>query len=188
MTAAFKLAGVTTALITPFDRHGAVDTGAFCELVAMQKMDGAHGVVIAGSTGEGPTVSLAEREELVALARDCAGNHLAVIASAGSNCTKTAVEWQKAMENAGAHATMQVVPYYNKPTQRGLFEHFSAIAKIAKVPVILYNASGRTGIDLWPKTVEAIIKEHDNVVAIKDANVNMERLTELVALTKSIRP
>src|SRR5262249_3560224 len=111
-----------------------------------------------------------------------------VIAGAGSNSTKHAIDLQKAMEAKGADATLQVVPYYNKPTQRGLYEHYSAIAKHAKVPVILYNAAGRTGIDMAPKTIEALAKEHEIIKGVKDANPNVERLSDLIMLTKSCRP
>ncbi|HXW53497.1 MAG TPA: 4-hydroxy-tetrahydrodipicolinate synthase [Myxococcota bacterium] len=187
MTATNRFAGVHTALVTPFDRDGAIDHSALTEILAMQRMDGISGVVLAGSTGEAPTLTMAERIELVKTAKDHSKD-MPIIVGAGSNCTKDAVLLQKTMEDAGADATMQVVPYYNKPTQRGMFEHFSAIAKAAKIPVFLYNASGRTGVDLMPKTIGALVKEHENIVGIKDANTNMERLCDLCLLTKTVRP
>lgn len=182
-----RFAGVHSALITPFDRQGEVDVGALSELIAMQRMDGIHGLVMAGTTGEAPTLTIKERELLVRAAKDGAGPNMVVTAGAGSNCTRTAIELQKAMEDAGADATLQVVPYYNKPTQRGLFEHFSAIAKHARVPVILYNAAGRTGIDMAPNTVAEIAIACENVIGVKDANTNVERLSDLIRLTKGAR-
>lgn len=179
-------AGVHTALVTPFDAQGQLDFGALAELVAIQKMDGIHGVVMAGTTGEAPTLTLKERQQLIKTAKDNAG-FMMVTAGAGSNCTNSAIDLQKAMEDAGADATLQVVPYYNKPTKRGLFEHFSAIAKAAKVPIILYNAAGRTGIDMAPDTVTALAKEHKNIIGVKDANTNVERLSDLIRLTKEAR-
>lgn len=181
-------AGVHTALVTPFTQQGELDVSAFQELITLQKIDNIHGVVIAGSTGEGSTLSTSERSELVKIARNNISKDMVVTASAGSNNTLHAIDMQKAMEDAGAHATLQVVPYYNKPTQRGLFEHFSTIAKASKIPIILYNAAGRTGIDMFPETVAALACEHENIVGIKDANTNVERLSDLMFFTKSKRP
>lgn len=182
-----KFSGVYSALVTPFDSHGELDCQALHELVAQQKVDGIHGIVIAGSTGEAATLSLNERQQLVKEARDHAGS-MSVIAGAGSNCTRTAVTLQKAMEDAGAHATLHVVPYYNKPTQRGLMAHFSAIAKAARIPIILYNVPSRTGVDMTPETVSTLALEHENIIGIKDANTDMERLSNLIGLTRAQRP
>lgn len=179
--------GVYSALVTPFDRHGELDCQALHALIAQQKVDGINGIVVAGSTGEAVTLNLDERQKLVKEARDQAES-MTVIAGAGSNCTKTAVALQKAMEDAGAHATLHVVPYYNRPTQRGLVAHFSAIAKAARIPIILYNVPGRTGVDMAPQTVATLALEHENIVGIKDANTNMERLSDLMRLSRAQRP
>jgi 4-hydroxy-tetrahydrodipicolinate synthase len=182
-----KFTGVHSALITPFDSQERLDLNALAELVLSQKMDGMFGVVIAGTTGEAPTLTLDERVQLVRTAKDHAGS-MVVTAGAGVNCTRSAINLQKSMEDAGADATLQVVPYYNKPNPRGLFEHFSSIAKAARIPIILYNAAGRTGIDMAPATIAALASEHENIIGVKDANTNIERLIDLIKLTKQKRP
>ncbi len=183
-----RFRGVHTALVTPFTRQGSFDSAAFINLMERQKADGINGFVTAGSTGESPTLNLKERIELVKHARMIAGSDLVVTAGAGSNCTATAIELQKAMEDAGADATLQVVPYYNKPTQDGLVAHFSAIAEKAQVPIIIYNATGRTGIDISPGTMAKIVANNPRVIGIKDANTNVERLIDMVRLTRHVRP
>lgn len=181
-----RFSGIHTALVTPFTANGDIDFDAFGELLAMQKVAGVHGVVIAGTTGEAATLSVQERESLVSYAKTHASD-IAIIAGAGSSSTNHAIELQRAMENAGADATLHVTPYYNKPTQKGLVQHFSAVAKKAKIPVILYNVPGRTCVDMLPATVAHIIKEHDNVIGIKDATTNMERVQHMLDETKTIR-
>lgn len=145
-------------------------------------------VVLFGSTGESPTIENEERKEMVMFVKTIAKNRIRVIAGAGSNNTKVAIEQQKAMEECGADATLQVTPYYNKPTQEGLFEHFSAIAKASKGPIILYNVPARTLSDLAPETVAKLAKCHPNIIGIKDANINMGRLYRLIQLAKNERP
>lgn len=182
-----KLRGIHSALVTPFNRHGEIDCGALAELIAHQRMDGINGLVMAGTTGESPVLDMKERQGLVGCAKENAPS-MAIIAGAGANSTKHAIELQKAMEDAGADATLQVVPYYNKPTERGLIEHFSAIAHAARVPVILYNAPGRTGAELSPSTIATIAKNCEMVVGIKDCNTNTDRLSELMHLRREVRP
>jgi 4-hydroxy-tetrahydrodipicolinate synthase len=180
--------GVHSALVTPFSSDGEVDMNALSNLMIQQKADGIHGFVMAGSTGEAPTLSIDERIAIVKLAREIAGSSMVVTAGAGSYCTRTAIKWQKIMEDAGADATLQVVPYYNKPTQDGLMAHFSAIAEQASVPIILYNAAGRTGIDIHPSTVAKIAAHNPQIIGIKDANINVERLIDLIAMCRKVRP
>ncbi len=182
-----RFRGVHSALVTPFDQNGELDNLALKRLMIQQKSEGIHGFVLAGSTGEGPTLGLEERIAMVKMAKEVAASEMIVTAGAGSNCTASAIKLQKAMEEAGADATLQVVPYYNKPTQDGLFAHFSAIAKAATIPIILYNATGRTGIDISPLTVAKIARHHPNVIGIKDANTNVERLIDLIALCRQER-
>src|SRR5580658_5871970 len=169
-----KYNGVFSALVTPFTENFELDIGAFSELLFMQKSQGIKGIVIAGSTGESPTLSLKEREILV---KEAKKTGLPVIAGAGSNCTKTAALWHQTMADIGADATLQVVPYYNKPTERGLFEHFSFIAKSSSLPMIIYNVPGRTGIDLSPQVILDLALAHENIIGLKDANTDMERLS-----------
>jgi 4-hydroxy-tetrahydrodipicolinate synthase len=182
-----SLAGVSTALITPFDQDNRLDLDALSHMIAMQKQGGASAILVLGSTGESPTIGADERLELVKQAKTMADDRMLVIAGAGSNCTRSAIELQKAVEEAGADVTMQVVPYYNKPTEDGLFGHFSAIAREARAPIIIYNNPGRTACDLKPATMVKLIKAHTNIVAIKDANTNLERLAEMVYVTKNER-
>ncbi len=183
-----KFHGIHTAIVTPFNLDGSLDLGALTEILAQQKMDGINGLVMAGTTGEAPCLSLEERILIVKCAKQVAGSALTVMAGAGSNCTKTAIAYQKAMEEAGADASLQVVPYYNKPSQDGLRAHFEAIAQQASVPIFLYNAAGRTGIDLGASTVAQIAQDNELVVGIKDANSNMERLINLIGLSLKARP
>lgn len=180
-----KFAGVFSALVTPFTADDEIDVRAFSEHVAQQKVDGIDGIVIAGSTGESPCVSLSERKLLIDVVKE---HGLTVIAGAGSNCTKDAVLANQAMAEAGADATLQVVPFYNKPNQRGLFEHFSSIAKSSSIPMIIYNVPGRTGIDLHPDTLVNLINAHENIIGVKDANTDMERMCILINKVKSARP
>ncbi len=179
--------GVHSALVTPFKTDGELDIEALSNLMIQQKSDGIHGFVMSGTTGEAPTLSVDERVRILKLAREIAGSSMVVTAGAGSYCTRTAIKLQKIMEDAGADATLQVVPYYNKPTQDGLFAHFSAIAEQASVPIILYNAAGRTGIDINPTTV-AKLAAHPKIIGIKDANINVERLINLIAMCRKVRP
>lgn len=180
-----RFGGVFSALVTPFNQDGSLDVGAYSELLAWQKADGINGIVVAGSTGESPAIAIDEKKVLVKAVKDAG---LTVIAGAGSNCTKDAIFAHLEMAKVGADATLQVVPYYNKPTQRGLFEHFSAIAKSSTLPLIMYNVPGRTGIDLHPQTVVDLALAHENIIGLKDANTDMERLTILMGKVKSARP
>lgn len=170
-----RFGGVFTALVTPFNSNDELDKNAFSELLARQKVSGINGIVVAGSTGESACLSLEEKKTLVKMAK--AETSLPIVAGAGSNCTKDAVLAHQIMADVGADTTLQVVPYYNKPTQKGLFEHFSAIAKSSSLPMILYNVPGRTGIDIHPETVLELALAHENIIGIKDANTDMERLS-----------
>lgn len=180
--------GISTALVTPFTKDNTIDMDAFERLLIMNIKGAAASVVLFGSTGESPTIEDAERKEMVLVAKNLAKNRMHIIAGAGSNNTKVAIEQQKAMEECGADATMHVTPYYNKPTQEGLFEHFSAIAKASNGPIILYNVPARTLSDLAPETVAKLAKCYPNIIGIKDANINMGRLYRLIQLTKNERP
>lgn len=180
--------GISTALVTPFKQDKTVDFDAFERLLLMNIKGAAASVVLFGSTGESPTIEDDERREMVAFAKSLAGSKLRVIAGAGANNTKVAIAQQKAMEECGADATLHVTPYYNKPTQEGLFEHFSAIAKASTGPIILYNVPARTLSNLAPETVAKLAKSHPNIIGIKEANTDMGRLYRLIQLAKNERP
>ncbi|HHY49179.1 MAG TPA: 4-hydroxy-tetrahydrodipicolinate synthase [Alphaproteobacteria bacterium] len=170
------LRGSITALITPF-RDGAVDEKAFSALVDWQIREGTHGLVPVGTTGESPTVSHEEHRRLIEICVEVADGRVPVVAGAGSNSTDEAISLARFAEDVGADAILSVVPYYNKPNQEGLFQHFSAIASATALPIILYSVPGRTVVDLSVDTISRLKEAHENIVGVKDATANMERAT-----------
>ena len=168
------LRGSITALITPM-RDGAVDEKAFASFVEWQISEGTHGLVPVGTTGESPTVSHEEHHRIVEICIEVANGRVPVIAGAGSNSTAEAVSLAQHAEKSGASAVLSVVPYYNKPNQEGLFQHFSAVAKAVGIPVILYSVPGRTTVDLTVGTIVRLRDAHANIAGVKDATGNMER-------------
>ena len=174
------LRGSITALITPF-HNGAVDEKAFASFVDWQIKEGTHGLVPVGTTGESPTVSHEEHRRVIEIAVEVADRRVPVLAGAGSNATEEAVSLTRFAEEIGADAVLSVVPYYNKPTQEGLFQHFSAVARATSLPVILYSVPGRTVVDLTVDTIARLRDAHSNIVGIKDATASMEK----ASLTRS---
>ena len=170
--------GTFTALVTPF-RDGAIDVAAFEKLIEAQIAGGVTGVVAVGTTGESPTLSHEEREEAIRLAIAISENRCKVIAGTGSNSTQHAVADTKMAEKLGADGALLVAPYYNKPSQEGLFRHFQAIAHEANLPIMLYNIPGRCGVDIGPETVLRLAAECRKVVSIKEASGSVERVSEL---------
>src|SRR6201997_4957008 len=170
--------GTFTALVTPF-RDGAIDGAAFEKLIEAQIAGGVTGVVAVGTTGESPTLSHDEREEAIRLAIAISGNRCKVIAGTGSNSTQHAVADTKMAEKLGADGTLLVAPYYNKPSQEGLFRHFKTIADATSLPIMLYNIPGRCGVDIAPDTVTRLAEECRNIVSIKEASGSVERVGEL---------
>jgi 4-hydroxy-tetrahydrodipicolinate synthase len=168
------LRGSITALITPM-LNGHVDEKAFASFVEWQIAEGTHGLVPVGTTGESPTVSHEEHRRVVEICVEVANKRVPVIAGAGSNSTAEAVSLAKFAEETGADAVLSVVPYYNKPNQEGLFQHFSAVAKAVGVPVILYSVPGRTVVDLTVDTIARLREAHPNITGVKDATGSMER-------------
>jgi 4-hydroxy-tetrahydrodipicolinate synthase len=172
--------GTFTALVTPF-RDGAIDVAAFEKLIEAQIAGGVTGVVAVGTTGESPTLSHEEREEAIRLAVTISGNRCQVIAGTGSNSTQHAVADTRMAEKLGAGGTLLVAPYYNKPSQEGLFRHFQTVARETKLPIILYNIPGRCGVDIGPETVTRLAAQCGNIVCIKEASGSVERVSELRA-------
>jgi 4-hydroxy-tetrahydrodipicolinate synthase len=172
--------GTFTALVTPF-RNGAIDAVAFEKLIDNQIASGVTGVVAVGTTGESPTLSHEEREELIRLAVTTAKKRCLVLAGTGSNATQHAVADTKRAEKLGADGALLVAPYYNKPSQEGLFRHFKTIAQATSLPIMLYNIPGRCGVDIGPDTVTRLAKECSNIVSIKEASGSVERVSELRA-------
>lgn len=170
--------GSLPALITPFDDKGKVDEKAFKALVEWQIQEGSDGLVPVGTTGESPTLSHDEHHRVVELCVTAAKGRVPVMAGAGSNNTQEAVSLAKHAEKAGADGVLVVTPYYNKPSQRGLQAHFTAVAKAIKIPVFIYNIPGRSIIDMMPQTMAALSKGNKNIVGLKDATASMGRVSE----------
>jgi 4-hydroxy-tetrahydrodipicolinate synthase len=179
MTISFR--GTYTALVTPFagDDAGAIDFAAYDALLEHQIAGGITGVVPVGTTGESPTLTEAEIEALFARTVATVGGRAQVVAGCGSNSTAHAIHLVKIAEKAGVDAVMVVVPYYNKPTQEGLYRHYVAVAAATGLPVVLYNIPGRSSVDLLPETLERIAATAKNVVATKEATGNVLRAQEI---------
>jgi 4-hydroxy-tetrahydrodipicolinate synthase len=177
--AKLAIEGCLTAIVTPF-KDGRVDFDTFAKLVDWQIEQGVDGIVAVGTTGESATLNVEEHVAVIAAAVKAAKGRVPVVAGAGGNATTEALELTKASEEAGADALLHVTPYYNRPSQEGLFRHFEAIAKATKLPIVLYNVPTRTGCDLLTETVVRLC-DYDNVVAIKDATGNLVRGSELIA-------
>lgn len=172
------LRGTYTALVTPFSSNQ-VDYNKIAELVEEQIQAGVEGIVPVGTTGESPTVTFEEHPKVVEQVVKTANGRCTVIAGTGGNATEEAVNLTKIAASAGADATLQVTPYYNKPTQEGLYRHFSTVAEQGGLPVVLYNVPGRTGKEIEVDTI-ARLANHENVVAVKEASPNVDRVSQLV--------
>ncbi|MBS0394834.1 MAG: 4-hydroxy-tetrahydrodipicolinate synthase [Proteobacteria bacterium] len=170
--------GSLVAIVTPMTASGEVDLAAWEALVDWHLAEGSDGIVVGGTTGESPTVTLPEAVELTRRAAARIRGRVPLIAGSGTNDTARSIERTRELTAAGADAVLVVTPYYNRPTQEGLFQHFSAIADDSGVPVILYNVPGRTGVDLLPDTVERLAA-HERIVALKEATGSLARLAEL---------
>ncbi len=176
MTAKTSFRGSFTALVTPF-QNGHVDEKAFRGLVEWQIAEGTNGLVPVGTTGESPTLSHEEHMEVVSWCIDQAKGRVPVIAGAGSNSTKEAIGLSKHAEEAGADAVLIVTPYYNKPTQEGLYQHFKAINDAIGIPIIIYNIPGRSVIDMSVDTMKRLY-ELKNIAGVKDATANVVRVSQ----------
>ena len=170
--------GSIPALVTPFTDAGAVDEDAFAAHVEWQIGEGSHGLVPVGTTGESPTLSHDEHKRVVELCIEVAAGRVPVIAGAGSNNTKEAIDLAQHAARAGANAILVVTPYYNKPTQKGLFAHFSAIAESVNLPIVIYNIPGRSVVDMSPETMGALARAHSTIMGVKDATGKIERVSE----------
>jgi 4-hydroxy-tetrahydrodipicolinate synthase len=173
--------GTYTAIVTPF-KSGKVDEPGLERVIRAQIKGGVDGIVPVGTTGESPTLSYEEHIAVVALTVQLAAKKVKVMAGTGANSTDEAIYLTKAAEQAGADASLQVAPYYNKPTQEGLFQHFRAIATATKLPIILYSIPGRTGVEIGIETVQRLAAECKNIVGIKEAGGNPDRVSQLRAL------
>jgi 4-hydroxy-tetrahydrodipicolinate synthase len=170
--------GSIVALVTPFDAEGRLDEKALAELVAWHVEQGTDGIVPCGTTGESATLSHDEHRRVVEIAVEAAGGRVPVIAGTGSNATAEAIELTRDAKRAGADAALLITPYYNKPTQEGLYRHFKAVAEAVDLPQVLYNVPGRTAVSLAPETVERLCGV-ENVVAIKEATGSVQVTGEI---------
>lgn len=173
--------GTYTAIVTPF-RNGNVDFPALEKLIKLQIKGGVDGIVPVGTTGESPTVSFEEHVEIIRQSVRFADGKVKVLAGTGANSTSEAIYLTKAAAEVGADGSLQVAPYYNKPTQEGLFQHFHAIARATKLPIVLYSIPGRCGIEIAVETVHRLAQDSVNIVGIKEAGGNPDRVSQLRAV------
>ncbi len=173
---------VITAMVTPFKSDLSIDFEATEKLVSHLIKTSTDTIVVAGTTGESPTLSHEEEIELCKFVQKTTNKKVKIILGAGSNSTKTAVESSKNAEKLGVDGILSVVPYYNKPSQAGLIEHFGQIAKCTNLPIVLYNIPGRTGINMEPQTVAELANKHKNIIGYKDATGNLENTSQVIQL------
>ena len=178
---------VITAMVTPFDKNGKVDYTKVEELTSHLIDNGSDSIIVTGTTGESPTLIYDEELEILNSAKHASMNRKKIIMGTGSNCTETAVMMSKRAEKEGADGILSVVPYYNKPSQKGMIEHFSAVAEAVKIPVILYNIPGRTGVNMSVETAKFLTEKYDNIVAIKQSFGDIDIITDYkLALPKDV--
>ncbi|HWP92624.1 MAG TPA: 4-hydroxy-tetrahydrodipicolinate synthase [Thermodesulfobacteriota bacterium] len=171
--------GSIVAIVTPF-KGGSVDENALRNLIEFQIDNGTHGIVPCGTTGESPTLSHEEHEYVIEVTVKTVKKRIPVIAGTGSNSTEEAIRLTKFAEKVGADAVLSVVPYYNKPTQEGLYLHFKEIASQARIPVILYNIPGRSGVNMTPETIARLAKDCKNIIGVKEATGSLQQASKIL--------
>ena len=176
--------GAGVAIITPFHEDGSINYDQLKKLVDYHCENGTDSIVICGTTGESATMTEEEHLECIKRTIDFTAGRIPVIAGTGSNCTATAVELSREAAKAGADGLLVVTPYYNKATQKGLIEHYKAIAREADAPIIMYSVARRTGCNIEPATVAALVKEVDNIVGVKEASGNISQVAKIMQLTQ----
>ena len=174
-----RIKGSIPALITPM-KDGKVDEAAFRKLVSWQIAEGSHGLVPCGTTGESPTLSHDEHRRVVELVIETARGRVAVIAGTGSNSTSEAIDLTRHARKAGATAALVVNPYYNKPTQEGLYRHFRAVAEAVDIPILVYNIAGRTAVNVETDTLARLVKDCPNIVGVKEASGSLDQMTQVI--------
>ncbi len=179
--AVFTGAGV--AIVTPFNEDESINYDRLDELIDFHCENGTDSIIICGTTGESATMTEEEHLECVKFTIDRAKGRIPVIAGTGSNCTRTAVDMSKEAAEYGADGLLIVTPYYNKATQAGLAAHYTAVAKEAKAPIIMYSVASRTGCNIEPATVAALVRDVDNIVGVKEASGNLSQVAKIMALT-----
>ena len=179
--AVFEGAGV--ALITPFKDNGEINYEKLEEILEEQIAGGTDAIVACGTTGEASTMTHEEHLDVIRFACEKVKGRIPVVAGTGSNCTETAIYLSQEAERLGADGVLVVSPYYNKATQNGLYRHFSAVAESIKIPVILYNIPGRTGVNIAPETIAKLCENVENIVGVKEASGNFSAIAQLMNLT-----
>ena len=175
--------GAGVAIVTPFNKDESINYDKLDELIDYHCDNGTDSIIICGTTGESATMTEEEHMECVKFAIERAKGRIPVVAGTGSNCTRTAIDMSKEAAADGADGLLIVTPYYNKATQAGLIAHYTAIAREAKAPVIMYSVASRTGCNLEPATVARLVKDVDNIVGIKEASGNISQITKIMSLT-----
>lgn len=175
--------GAGVAIVTPFKENGEVDYETFAKNIEYQISNGTDAIIVCGTTGEASTLSHEEHLDVIRYCVKCVNGRIPVVAGTGSNCTETAIYLSQEAEKAGVDGILVVTPYYNKATQKGLFEHFKMVADSVKVPMILYNIPGRTGgVNILPETVVKLCTEVENIVGVKDATGSISQVAKLMSI------
>lgn len=175
-----KLTGMGVALITPFKEDESVDFNALGRLVDYQIQNGIDYLVVLGTTAETATMTATEKEEVASFVIKRVNKRVPIVMGVGGNCTRAVVEELQTRDYTGVDAILSVTPYYNKPSQEGLYQHYSALAKATKIPLLLYNVPGRTGINMEPATTLRLAAEFSNIVGIKEASGNISQVDEII--------
>lgn len=170
---------IITAMVTPFNKHKEVDYNGLEILTKHLIQNGSDAILVAATTGESPTLTHEEELEILATVKRANQNRVKIIMNTGSNSTQTAIRMSKAVEKEGADALLSVVPYYNKPSQEGIIAHFSAIAESTKLPIILYNIPGRTGVNMSVETIATLANKYSNIVGLKQSHNDLDVISEL---------
>jgi 4-hydroxy-tetrahydrodipicolinate synthase len=176
-----ELGAIVTAMVTPFDVNGELDLAEAQRLARWLVKRGNDGLVVAGSTGEGQTLDAGERVALWRSIKEGVGGDAVVIANAGTNSTRESIAAVEAAEAAGVDAILAVVPYYNKPTQRGMLEHFGALAEATALPIVIYNIPGRTGANMLPETLLELAGDYANIAGVKESSGDLKQIGTIIA-------
>jgi 4-hydroxy-tetrahydrodipicolinate synthase len=175
-----RLRGSIVPMVSPF-RDGRLDEDTLRRLIDWQIASGSHGISVAGTTGEPSALSAAERERLIAVAVEHTHHRVPVLAGTGSNNLEETLRFTRFAEQAGADAVLVIVPYYNRPSQEGLYRHFAAVAASTERPLVIYNIPGRTAVNMEPATMARLRRDHPNVVGVKESNVDMQHVSRVLA-------
>jgi len=176
------LKGSIVALITPFDSQGQINDDKLKELIDWHIEKGTDGILVCGTTGESATLTHPEHRKIIELASKHVNKRLPVLAGCGSNSTKEALDLASYAESVGADYSLVITPYYNRPTQEGLYQHFKTIADSVNIPIIIYNVPSRTGSNILPETVARLYKDCKNIVGIKEASGSLDQITNIMTL------